>query len=169
MKDWSVDQAMAAQKAYEASGGQSSDHNGPLSQWAALLRIEELRQQYEGGDSLAVLEAVFECAMRELVMPEWVAIGFIERMRRIKHFKTKSLDETFGSYLPKGAKLVAYRQAREKGILAYHEVRKRHAAGASIGEELFETIGKDLGIGSSKVRDYYYEWSRRLSYKKPPE
>ena len=169
MKDWNVDQAIAAQKVYEANGGKMSDPNSPLSQWAAVLRIEELRHKHETGDSFAVLEAVFECAMRELVMPEWVALGFIERMRRIKHFKAKTLDETFGSYLPKGAKLVAYRQAREKGILAYCEVKKRHAAGASIGQELFAAIGKDLGIGDSKVRDYYYDWNRRLSYKKPPE
>lgn len=169
MKDWSIDEAMAAQSAYEASGGDSADHDSPLAQWAALQTIEELRRKYEGGDPFAVLEAVFECGLRQLVMPDWVALGFIERMRLIKHYKARSLDEAFGTYLPKGAKLTAYRQSREKSLLAYREVRRRHNAGESVGEGLFELVGKDLAIGGSKVRDYYYEWDRRLNYKKHPK
>jgi hypothetical protein len=168
MKDWTLEEALAAQKAYTDAGGESN-HATPLSQWLGLQTIEELQGQYEDGDEFALLHAVHECAMRELVMPDWVAQAYIDRLRQVTHFKVRTLDEAFGSYLPKSAKLSAHRQAREKGIIAYYEVKERHEAGESIGEALFEDVGQELALGASKVRDYYYQWHRRLSYKKPPE
>ena len=103
-------------------------------------------------------------------MPDWVQRGFLDRIRSITHGKVRTLDEAFGAFLPKGAKLPAYRQAREKGMRAYYEVKHRHQAGESIGIDLFRSVGEGMNIGESKVRDYYYAWKRSFSsYKKTPE
>ena len=80
----------------------------------------------------------------------------MDRYRSVTQYKVRTLDEAFGSVLPKGAKLPAYRMRREKGLQAYLETEAKHEAGAAIDQELFESVGKDLGISASKVRDYYY-------------
>lgn len=165
MKDWSVEQALAAQEAYVASGGNDNDPAGPFAQWAALKQIANLKEAYDAGDGFAVLDAVAQCALRELVMPEWVLHAYLGRYRMVTHYKVKTFDEAFGSCLPKGAKLWAHRQRREKGILAYQAVKRLHEQGEPIDESLFKKAGKKLGLGGSKVRDYYYEWRDRLTYK----
>ena len=40
MKDWSVEQALAAQEALEAAGGDENSPAGPFGQWAALQQID---------------------------------------------------------------------------------------------------------------------------------
>ena len=169
MKDWSVDEALAAQKAYRAAGGDVNAPATPFFQWVALQKIDALQAAYEAGDTFALLDAVAQCALRELIMPEWVIRGFLDRYRSVTQHKVRTLDEAFGTCLPKGAKLGAYRQAREKGIIAYGEVKRRHDEGESIGTDLFRSVGEGLNIGESKVRDYYYTWKRAVSYKETQE
>ncbi len=155
MKDWSFEEARAAQKAYRAAGN-ADGPNSPLFQWVALQRIDELQAAYNAGDTFAVLDAVTQCALHDLVMPEWVARGFLDRIRSVTQYKVRTLDEAFGTILPKGAKLPARRQAREKALLAYYEVERLHKEGNPIDTTLFESVGKSLNIGGGKVRDYYY-------------
>jgi len=167
--EWSAEEATEAQRAFEEAGGDSNDPAGPVYQWAGLHDIERQRARFEAGDGFAILHAVAICALRELVMPEWVIRGFLDRYRSVTHYKVKSLDEAFGFFLPKGAKLPAHRQKREKSLIAYFEVRKRSEAGESIGPELFHSVGEGLHLGASKVRDYFYDWQRAMTYKKIPE
>lgn len=162
-----MEQALAAQEAHVAAGGSGSGPAAPLARWAALQQIEQWRADYEAGDSFALLHAVAECAKRELVMPKWVITGFLGRYREVIHYKVKSLDEAFGSYLPKNAKLAARRQKREKAILAYYEVKRRCENGAAIDENLWKSVGVDMNISGSKVRDYYYHWKNRFSENLP--
>lgn len=175
MKDWSFEEARAAQDAYMAAGGNENDPAAPFFQWAALQQIEEWRAAYEAGDTFVLLDAVAKCALRELVMPDWVIRGFLDRYRSVTQYKVRTLDEAFGTCLPKGAKLHAHRQAREKSLGAYLEVKRRHESGESIGPKLFRDVGKSMGIGESKVRDYFYYWKqvhekwRKNTYKKTPE
>jgi len=164
MKDWSIEQANEAHRAYLAAGGDRNSPAGPLLQWNALQRIDFWRLAYEAGDTFAVLHAVADCAKHELVMPEWVKRGFLNRYRMVTRHKVKLLDEAFGTFLPKGAKLPAYRQEWEKGLLAYYEVERLHKEGQPIGTALFESVGKSLNIGS-KARDYYYAYKESLTSK----
>ena len=166
MKDWSIEQANEAHRAYLATGGDRSSPAGPLLQWKALQQIEFWQLAYEAGDTFAVLHAVAECAKHELVMPRWVIRGFLAPYRKVIHLDVGSLDEAFGTFLPKGAHLSAYRQAWEKGLPAFLEVKRQSAAGKAIDSGLFESIGKDMGLSGSKVRDYYYQWMKNGYYKK---
>ena len=130
MKDWSIEQANEAHRAYLAAGGDRNSPAGPLLQWSALQRVNFWRLAYEAGDTFAVLQAVAECAKHELVMPEWVKRGFLNRYRMVTRHKVKLLDEAFGTFLPKGAHLSAYRQDWEKGLSAYQEVMRESAEAA---------------------------------------
>jgi hypothetical protein len=161
MKDWSAEQASAEQAAYVAAGGNSNDPSGPLYQWAALQKIDALETAYNGGDTLALLDAVAQCARCELVMPEWVIRGFLDRFRAVRQFKVRTLDEAFGSVLPKGAKLPAHRAAWKLELVVYLKVTDRHEAGEPIDEGLFESVGEDFGISGSTVRDYYYRQKKK--------
>ena len=165
MKDWTVEQALAAQEAHVAAGGSESNPAGPFYQWAALQQIEQWRAEYEAGTTFVLIHAVAECARCELVMPEWVITGFLERVRKVTQHKVRTLDEAFGTFLPKGAKLSAHRQKWKKGLRAYYEVERRDKAGDSIDQGLFESVGKDIGISGSKVRDYYYACKNSLTSK----
>jgi hypothetical protein len=165
MKDWTFEEAQAAQSAYVGAGGDDNDPAGPLYQWVALQKIDELQAAYEAGDTFSLLDAVAQCALRELVMPDWVIRGYLDRYRSVTQYKVRTLDEAFGAILPKGAKLPARRQAREKGLRAYHEVERQHKPGTPIDQGLFESVGKDIGISGSKVRDYYYAYKNAWSSK----
>jgi hypothetical protein len=161
MKDLTFEEARAAQEAYMASGGHHSAPAAPFAQWAALQQIDEWRAAYEAGNTFVLLHAVAECAKRELVMPEWVVRGFLDRIRSVTQCKVKTLDEAFGTFLPKGAKLPARRQEWEKGLLAYFEVERIHKKeGDPIDERLFRRVGGTMDISGSKVRDYYYACKR---------
>jgi hypothetical protein len=169
MKDWSIEQANEAHRAYTDAGGDNNSPTAPLLQWLALKAIEFWRLAYEAGDTFVVLHAVAECAKHELVMPRWVIGSFLAHYRPVIHCEVKTLDEAFGTFLPKGAHLTAYRKAFKKGRPVHLEVLRRSAAGEAIDSALFESIGKEMGISGSTARDYHYNWLKKGYYKKTLE
>lgn len=162
-RDTSIDvefkAAQAAQLRFEQCGGSPNDRTGPLYQWNTRRQFEDLRVLYESGDCGVLFAAIRECASNELVMPDWVARGFISGYDKLVSCQVKSWDEAFGRPFPRGTNLNALRKRREKSIQVLLEVRRRHDRGASIGKELFDEIGRSLNISGSTARDYYYQWT----------
>lgn len=51
---------------------------------------------FRSGDRFALFEAISHCATYDLVLPEWVAVAFLEGNYFIIHFHSGSLDDAFG-------------------------------------------------------------------------
>lgn len=131
-----------------------------------LAQAREMLDKYErafrAGDPYALMQAIRKCANQDLVMPEWVARGYIRAFDRVHNFRAKSWDSVFGKPLPKGAQLAALRKKREKSVHVWNEVQQRHQRGASIDDSLFASVGRKLGLGLTLTKEYYGEWKRRM-------
>ena len=96
MKDWTVEDAIAAQKRAQAEGMEWFDPAGPLPQWDALQRLDALEGQYAEGDGFALLDAIRICANHDLVIPRWAAMAFIKGFNAVLNCHTDSWDGAFG-------------------------------------------------------------------------
>lgn len=160
--DWTFEEAMRAHKAkVGASDSTTWGPHHPLPQWIAHQELKRFRVAFEGGDNVALMLAIRTCAIHDLVMPEWVATAYCERVNTILSYRAASWDEVLGRPLPKGSQVNALRKRRELKLAVYFEVRKRitptaNSKGAPLDEALFEAVGKEFGLGKTLTGEYYY-------------
>jgi len=142
--------------------GSTTGPRRPLFQWIAHQELKRLRCDFEAGNGSALMSAIRKCANHELVMPEWVAAEYIKRFDLILNYESASWDDVLGRPIPKGAHLNALKKRRELKFKVYQAVRARIAPtlecpdGVPVDAELFEAIGKELGIGKTLASEYYY-------------
>ena len=133
--------------------------------------LEKQRIEYINGDHEALFKALYYCAMFDLVMPEWVAIGYLQGHRKYFHHKEEDLGKAFGVEREKNYRQGAQRKKHQRMLLIYHEIFFMHRNdGATIGKKLFDKVGKNYGISGSTVRDYYYEAEKThpINFDSPP-
>jgi hypothetical protein len=142
---------------------------GPLFQYMAVLECNELRKEIESSaatSGFAVLLAVRHCATHGLVLPDWLAYAFNRRFDSVLQCRASSWDDpiSFGSPYPKGSHKNAMRKARIGRIAVHLAVGRRLEAApeTAIDKALFESVGKELGYGSTLTSDYYYEAINKL-------
>ena len=162
-KNWTLEQAQAAhQRVISANPEMWNSPETPLFQWSALHRIDDLQRQFESGDTVALLEAIYNCAMHDLTMPEWVQRAYIDRYRQIIHFEAASWDEVFGKPHRKGLRLADARRRRELRTPIFLRIReiRRAEPDTAIGDGLFERVAEEFGIGKTLVNELWYEAER---------
>lgn len=129
-----------------------------LSRLAADGELHFLRLSFEAGDGAALLEAVRVCAVNDLPLPAWAARAFVERVDRVFRFETGSWDDAFGRPYRKGIRLADARRRWRQREVVYERVRELvEREGSSIGDPLFERVGKEIGLAKSVVNELYYE------------
>ena len=155
---WTLEDAQAAQDVWD-NKAHSEYAAGPLFRWIEAQHLLELGKTYlETKDHGLILEGLFSCSMRDLPIPKWCSMGFVKRYRHVRHFNAKSWDDAFGQPHPKHSQLLTLKERREKGFIIYNRVRERHQAGEPIDGALFESVGRELAIGSkTKTEEIYYE------------
>ncbi len=164
--EWTLAEAQAEHdKACAANPARAwVDPTLPLFQWFALKAIDRCREAFQGGDKFELLHAIRECANHDLPLPDWAARAFISAYDTILNFKAKSWDDVLGAPIPKGAHLNVLRERRELkfGVLnRVHEILAR-APETPIDQYLFETVGKEFGIGKTLAAEYYYAAKRQM-------
>ena len=170
-KFWTFEEAMAVHKTAIAADPSLRDSPAaPIWQWDALHRLDALEDDYQAGDGAALMEAIFLCADKELVMPPWVQAAYMNSYREVIHFKVGSWDDAFGRPHRKGLRLVDARRRRRLRPRVYRLVRKylRLRPHKTIDIQLFEDIGKKLHIGATLAEQLYYEqksWFDAMSRK----
>ena len=140
----------------------------------ALKRLYEAKEEHLKGDNMALLWAIYLCAMNDFVMPDWVSKEYLRRFRKFLHFEEKDLGSAFGIAHPKGTQINALRKKRKNQIFIYRRVKELHQGDPKkypIDEKLFATVGKEFYISGSTVRDYYYDFEKKLNptYKNMPK
>jgi hypothetical protein len=175
--DAAFELAQANQERFEALGG--TGPAGPLFQWSAGIEIEKLRGQFEAGDRWALFAAIRKCANHDLVMPDWVARGFIRGYDQVLNCKVGSWDEAYGAPYPKGARIAALKRRRELRFAVFHAVKKLHEVDPKvypIDAGTFEQVGRQRqfvdkdgeAMGSATVGKLYYEAKRLLAFARVP-
>jgi hypothetical protein len=117
--------------------------------------LDALRQRFEAGDKNALIQAIRRCFQFGVVAPEWVVDAFFRGTNRWYQMDVKSLDEALGVAWPKGRSLAAARKRRRLQFAVLNEVNRAKSKGRAVDGELFEQIGRRLGLGATLVKDYY--------------
>jgi hypothetical protein len=146
----------------EANPERISDATLPVLVYAAKQGLEVLRICYEQGDKFALLAAMRECAIHSMVMPDWLARGFISAYDSVGCCEVGSWDEAFGIPYRKGAHLLRMRQDRINLFRVARRINERHKQGASLNRELFEEVGKELGVGRTKAEELWRRAKKQL-------
>lgn len=154
-----IEEAMAETDAALAADPTRSiaDPTLPIYRLNAAYELAKEEKRFAAGDRNALLGAIRICANHDLVMPEWLARAFIRSYDKVLRHDVGSWDDAFGRPLPKGKHLNAARKKRNKGFSAWIRVRQLHDQGRAIDEQLFEDVGKELGLGKTLVSEYYYD------------
>jgi hypothetical protein len=164
-KEWTLEQAKAAQARFVARGGRRvGDPRSPLSQWRAMHDLDEIRVRFERGDDYALAMALRICANNSLLMPPWVVRAYIDRFDAVHTYRADSWEALFGPAIPKGKHLAALRKRWEYSIAVWNEVsevqrtrntKQQRKGGTPIDDLLFASIGKKLGLSVTLTKEYY--------------
>ncbi len=143
----------------DSEAGESADH--------VARHLSALWEKYTDGDQMALLRAIFVCALWRRPMPEWVAKDYVMKFGLILDYRAKSLDEAFGAPFPKSTQLKRHKKYIEHRIEILEQVIRRSAAGQPIDEGMFEQIGENLTppLGKTAVNEIYYRLQKELDYK----
>jgi hypothetical protein len=124
---------------------------------AAEFVEQKLRPRFEGGEPRALLDAVDICARAGIAMPWWLVEAFSARYTAWRRLQIKTLDETFQVAWPKGTRWSDLaRRERLKSDVLHRAFELRTRENLPFGEELFECIGRDLGISGGLANKIFY-------------
>jgi hypothetical protein len=119
-----------------------------------------LKRQFEAGDKSVLLFAVCACLELRRPMPEWLQVAFLDACESAERFEIKSWDEVFGEPVPKGTHLKTQRRNLKLRFLIIARVQALRAE-KPIDKDLFEQVGKELGISGTTASDIYYDGRSR--------
>lgn len=122
-KAMAFDPQTASLEEAQAAHDENAGPVGALYQWDAVQELNnyEKKAQRDGFD---VLAAVALCALRSLVMPDWLVRDFLQRYRAVQQLRAGSWDdpESFGRPYPKGAQIGATRRRRHNRLIVANAV-----------------------------------------------
>jgi hypothetical protein len=165
-KDWPFERVWEEhERAREEDPGRRwTDPTLPLYRWEALHRLDALQRQFSEGDKFALMQAIGVCANHGLVMPKWVARGYIKGYYAVLNCNTDSWDGAFGRPYRKGFHLGKARLRRELRFAVRNRISEIRIAEPKtpIDDGLFERVGKEFGIGKTLCNRLYYEAERLI-------
>jgi hypothetical protein len=169
IRRWTREEAIAKDE-QARSQGEVEPGREPLMQWAAVIDLDELERDFRAGKKRSLFTAIRVCATHGLILPNWVALGFIAGFDRVVTLKTKSWDDAFGLPFKKGVHINSLRIRRQKGLLIYRAVERLRAGGQQLDGKLFDKVGKDFGVCRTLANEMYYQWDRRIgAQRRPPK
>jgi len=124
------------------------------------LQLDAYRERYEAGHKRSLLDAVSFCAQYGVVMPLWVADGFVRGHTNWMSKRVKTLDAAFEVTWPKGKQFEAAKRKHDLGFIVYHRVKQLHDAGAVLDVTLFERVAKEEHTNRDFVAKQYYAWKK---------
>jgi hypothetical protein len=121
-----------------------------------------LHDEFKRGDNAALLRALVICAQHHWPIPEWAGMALEKAYRLAEQGAIKSWDQIFGSPLPKGRQQRGL-QTKSRRFEVWCRIEDLQNEGNAIDNDLFERVGKELGIGGkTTVADLYAEVERIL-------
>ncbi len=139
-----------------------ADPTLPIYKVAAEESLLQERAKFEAGEKIALLGAIRICANHDMPLPDWAASAFIRGYDNVLACRSDSWDEVFGRPYKKGAHLSRMRQAREKRGAVWLKVNAAVQRDEPINRELFESIGREIGVGKTRAEELYAQAKRML-------
>lgn len=144
-------------KAWLQSGALVLKHPA-MSQWAGAQFIVLNRERIEQSGS-ALLEAITVIAKQGLVMPDWMAEKYIGCFQKIQRCEVGSLDKAFehSPIPPKRLAALRRRNINLPRVSALLVQKIKEDPNRPIGKQLFEEVGKIVGVSATVAEELYYE------------
>ena len=124
--------------------------------------LDRERARYEDGDKLRLPYALGYCIDNHHPIPPWLATAFAEARRKVFMDEVESWDDVFGRPLKKGEHLAKQRKDAEIGASLFCRVEERHSAGENKDNDLFYSVGKEFGVGTTHAKTLYYDVLREM-------
>jgi hypothetical protein len=160
---WTIEDAISAQEEW-GKGDHNSHAKGPLFKWIAVHELKEMADKYEDTrDNNLILAAVYQCAMNDLPMPRWCVFKYIKSYRDVYFKAVTSWDDSFGRPHPKGTHANDIRKWKADAFRVkerIEEIVKKEDA--PIEPELFERVGKELGMGAHTTTSNLYYYAKHI-------
>lgn len=161
---WTLEEAM---RAGEMNGGDILKPDSPFAQWNAYHKVMSMEEKFKTGSRPSVLlDAVYQCALHDIVMPEWVSMAYLKAYRKVLEYECDSWDKAFGEPNPpqwnekgelKKPHLNRLKKVRKLRFKVYLEVENKQKEGRPIDRQLFEEVGQNNAICKTLAEVYYYE------------
>ncbi len=123
------------------------------------LQLEKLRISYYAGNRRALISAARLCARERswLIMSDWVATELLRETHDAYNYRRKTIFDE-GLSIPKGKQLAAQRRKKYTKLKVYHRITELKRAGRRNDKKntLFRDVGKEIGLGIKRCREYYY-------------
>ena len=153
-----------------AMNGEDTGPAAPIFQWDAAQQVLAFAPP-AAASGFDVLHCVALCAMRRLVMPDWLVRAFLVRYRAVQQLRVCSWDapQAFGPPYPKGTHVAALRRRRLSRMRVALEINKfisMHPELPLDGDELVR-IGKLVGEGRTRVQELQAEAVKMRLMKSP--
>jgi hypothetical protein len=123
--------------------------------------LEKGRELYEAGVKSELLNCLFFCLRSDppVPVPAWLRNALEEAYLAGFSYQIKSWDEVFGRPIKKGwsdSRLAAERRKNSIAWDVFEAVCARMEAGDAISQDLFASVGKQFGVGSTVAHQLYY-------------
>jgi hypothetical protein len=107
--------------------------------------LPSVREKWEAGDALALIDALFWCVLAGLPLPDWCSSLIKRASQNLYGLEVKTLDEAFDikGEINKGVNLVAARKKLNFTGLVWVTVNRLRATGLSY-EDALEAATKEL-------------------------
>ena len=126
----------------------------------AQARLEALYKRHEAGDKTAILLCLATCIGNDVPIPQWCAYAFTVAIGDITSYRAESWEDVFGRAHKKGTNFHAHRKRNQYKMAVWKRIQslRETKPDTAIDGYLFETVGKELGIGGKTLtEEYYYE------------
>jgi hypothetical protein len=143
------------------------ENRDPDKWWKRVLDAKELlaigEEFIKTKNRKLILEALNLCMSNDFPVPAWCAITFMAAYKHVRDFGARHWDEVFGEPHKKGTNLEAAREKKKRGLEVFMRVEEKKRAGSAVDGHLFETVGRDMAIGSkTKIEEIYYKVKKKI-------
>lgn len=148
---WQLEVTLYGEKA-------GTDPLGPVCKWQALHRMEKSGIRFLHGDRAALFEAIYQCATRDVLIPDWAARAFRRGYQEILNCRVDSWDEAFGPPFPKGFKISQAK--RRRSLRPQIHVRIMNIIkqeSVPVDDELFQRVATEFHIGKRQCKQFWYD------------
>ena len=130
--------------------------NGLAKNIDVITNLE--RDYYLGGDKQALMRCLNICLKWNFEVPEWCRKDIMDGIEGVLDYRFKDWNEAFGPAHPKGTHIEKEKEWCEKSGSVYDEVEARRRNGDPVDGNLFESIGKSLGVGGKTKTEQMYRY-----------
>ena len=121
--------------------------------------------RFRAGDKQIPLWEISRCIKNNTPIPEWAGIAFRVALKRVVTCQS-TWDQAFGK-VPAGGRYRKSLLTAAKSVKVCERIEQLHRAGRAINKDLFDQVGKELGVGTiGRATTVQNIWKKRRHFRR---